>query len=60
MHTQTKRELQAATLVAIAGTIIFAWGHGLVKGVLFGFVVFAIQAIPLALADRRRRREQGN
>ena len=24
------------------------------------FVVFAIQAIPLALADRRRRREQGN
>ena len=54
MRKGLRNQISAAALVATAGTAIFWWAYGLIKGLLFGIAVFALQIIPIMVAEWRR------
>lgn len=50
------KEQKVAALIAIAGGLLFWFGHGLLKGVLFALVVMCVQQLPIVFDWWRGRR----
>ncbi|QNK01525.1 hypothetical protein [Dyella telluris] len=54
LNRQFWRDQQAAAILGLFGLLLFWWGYGWVKGLLFGLSVMLIQQPAIWWGHRRR------